>query len=136
MQVTIDQPAILKPNIWRSVSNNNNERFSSNDTTQYESFKLPNLARTVTHFDTHISLLHKWSNENNLCFNCDKTTSMLFATSQMYRRHNLSRSDLYQLSVKDVPLECVEAGKVLVVSFDENLNFGIHSTKQFVEILL
>ena len=97
----------------------------ADDTTQYSHFKLKDISSSVQQFENRLTAISNWSAENNLCFNTNKTKSMLFATTRMYKLHYLSNPDLFNLSVNNEPIERVNTWKVLGVKFDENLSWNI-----------
>ena len=70
--------------------------------------------------------LSKWSEENNLSFNSNKTKTMLFATNNVIRRFNLDDGDAYQLNIQGNSLERVMKSKILGVMFNQSLSWGDH----------
>ena len=70
--------------------------------------------------------LSQLSTNENLLFNEDKTKSILFSTSQLAQKHQLSVSSTYQIKCNEKAVKSVQCTKLLGVHFDENLSWKGH----------
>ena len=95
----------------------------ADDTSLYRHAKPKDLEDCVVKINSDTSVIEKWSLDSNLIFNAKKTKSMLFATSQMARRHN------FEFEIKsnnETVIERVPLFKLLGIIFTENLTWNEH----------
>ena len=59
-------------------------------------------------------------------FNEDKTKSILFSTSQLAQKNQLSDSNTYQITCNEKAVKRVQCAKHLGIHFDENLSWKDH----------
>ena len=59
-------------------------------------------------------------------FNEDKTKSILFSTSQLAQKHQLSDSNTYQIKCNEKAVKRVQCAKLLGIHYDENLSWIDH----------
>ena len=98
----------------------------ADDTNLYGHCKPQKLLHCATDMEHDLENLSKWSEDNNLSFNCNKTKTMLFATNHVIRRFNLDDGDAYQLNIQGNSLERVIKSKILGVMFNQSLSWGDH----------
>ncbi|XP_057299613.1 uncharacterized protein LOC130630223 [Hydractinia symbiolongicarpus] len=98
----------------------------ADDTTLFTSTKLNNLAKAKEQINGDISQLQRWSTNNNLVLNKEKTKLMVFSTSQMSKRHNLNDLDCTDIKLDDFQIERVPTWSVLGVKLDEHLSWNDH----------
>eukprot|EP00111_Clytia_hemisphaerica_P020366 TCONS_00059994-protein len=90
----------------------------ADDTSIYRHTKPANLELCSQEVQNDFNVIEEWSRDSNLIFNAKKTKSMLFATSQMARRHDFT----FEIkSNNEMIIERVPSFKLLGVTFNENL---------------
>ena len=101
----------------------------ADDTTLYHHTPGQDLAGGVSLMNNALSELHSWSKESNLALNPDKTKSMMFSTSQMFTRRNLSSFPLL-LSAGGKDLERIKNTKLnYLASTLMRIFFGMNTSR-------
>ena len=101
----------------------------ADDSTLYQHCKVDDLELHKSSLEESLSNISSWSSSINLIFNHSKTKTMLFATQQMERYHNLDRENAVEMVVNNNPIERVSSWKVLGMRFQQNLQWNDHITE-------
>ena len=70
--------------------------------------------------------LSEWSTQQNLVFNNDKTTYMLFSSAQLSNNHNLHGDDQITVSCNNRQVKRTSTSKVLGIYFDQHISWKDH----------
>jgi len=98
----------------------------ADDTSIYRHTRPTEIEHCAREVNTDINVIEEWSQDSNLIFNAKKTKLMLFATSQMARRHNFT----FEIKLNNgMLIERVPSFKLLGVTFNENLTWNDHVKK-------
>ena len=101
----------------------------ADDTSLYRHCKVKNITPTPKLLESDIENLKTWSKDTNLVFNEDKTKNILFASSQMSKKHNLNDENTYTIKPGQTPnRKSRNIWKVLGVTFHQNLTWTNHGT--------
>ena len=73
----------------------------ADDIDLYHHCKFKELNTCVKTMESDLNSLMTWSASTNLIFNRTKTKSMLFSTTQMSRKHNLTRKEICNIQCND-----------------------------------
>ena len=97
-----------------------------NDKTLYEHSKVKNIS--VSRLEEDLRRLSNWFKDQNLVFNDSKTKLLLFSTSQMSLKHNLSDTNICQVKCNNITSEGAYTTNVLGVHLNQHLNWNDHVT--------
>ena len=92
----------------------------------YDSCKNGAIKSCAQNLEKDLNNLSQWSTNENLLFNKDKTKSILFLTSKLAQKHQLSDSNKYQIKSTEKAVKRVQYTKLLGIRFDENLSQKDH----------
>ena len=128
----VPQGSILGPVLFNIYVHDLNENTSgscvqyADDTSIYESFKPREINHYVEKINNDLNKVVEWSNESNLIFNAGKTKTVLFATRQLAKIHNLNDPHLYETNSMDKTIERANSYKILGIIFDHDLSSNLH----------
>ena len=131
MYFGIPQGSILGPVLFNFYVANLSETLCStsaqytDDTTIYDSCKNSEIKSCAQNLEKDLNNLSQWSTNENL-FNEDKTKSILFSTSQLAQKHQLSDSNTYQIKCNEKAVKRVQCANLLGTHFDENFSWKDH----------
>jgi len=112
----------------------------ADDSALYRSCKVNDKNLCIKQLQNDITSLSKWSVENNLVFNPNKTKFMIFSSQQISKYHNL-KDDNVDIKCDNTIIERVQQFKFLGVVFDEHLKLNLQldrilkSSRSTLEIL-
>ena len=129
----VPQGSILGPVLFNlyvvkmktAIKNSSSVQYAD-DTNLYMHTKVSKLQTCAAALQTDANGLNEWANDSNLLLNAKKTKTILFGTSAMVRRHNLSGEQAYEIMIDGKKLTRVDSQKILGVQFDSNLIWGDH----------
>ena len=128
----VPQGSILGPVLFNIYVHDLNENTSgscvqyADDTSIYESFKPREINHYVEKINNDLNKVVEWSNESNLIFNAGKTKTVLFATRQLAKIHNLNDPHLYEINSMGKTIERANSYKILGIIFDHDLSWNLH----------
>ena len=128
----VPQGSILGPvlfNIYvHDLSENTNGSCMqyADDTSIYESFKPKEMNQYVERINEDLNKIVEWSSSSNLIFNTGKTKTVLFASRQLAKAHNLSDPSLYEIKSMGKKIERTNNYKILGMIFNQDLSWNLH----------
>ena len=94
------------------------------DTTQYEHFKILQIQQSIQDTQKRLNNLNVWSRNNNLLLNGAKTKCIIFSTTKI--KQNFLQDSEYSFDLNNDKVEKVDNWEVRGMIFQENLSLEKH----------
>ena len=105
----------------------------ADDSTLYKHSKPKKLKKCIEELESDLETVSLWFSNNSLVFNGDKTKLILFSTTHLSQKHNLSNNELFRIMHNCEGIERVNTKKILGIHFDENQSWSYHVLGRYVK---